>query len=238
MQVTISKKALSKIILLLILCIWFIEFYLNYQFDKTSTRIVSTQSSSSSQLPKKYNIFFIETNFTRDFFDLKQQCAIESAALNNPDANIFVYYMKGLISQELLHTYSNIKPIKINLLEIFRGTILADWWEKNGLEVLKGHYAIGHISDILRLVLLYKYGGFYSDLDTITIRSIEPLLKYNGVGYLLDVTSDSVGNGILVFSEKHPFLLKVMHDIIRNYDPTHWSGIGPRVIMRVLGKNI
>ena len=195
----------------------------------------SPRSNEALTSTAKYNIFFIETHFTRDKFDVKQMCAIESAALNNPTASVNVYYMNGLVDEALLALYPNIRPIKISLPQIFEDTILKDWWNENARQVLRGHYAIGHISDMLRLVLLYKHGGFYSDLDTITIKSVEPLLKYNGVGYLRDGSSDSVGNGILVFEAKHPFLLKVIKDIKRNYDPTHWSGIGPRVIIRVLG---
>lgn len=46
------------------------------------------------------------------------------------------------------------------------------------------HYA--HQSDIVRLHMLYKYGGIYMDLDTLTLRSFAPLLKHECVLGLQD----------------------------------------------------
>jgi mannosyltransferase OCH1-like enzyme len=43
---------------------------------------------------------------------------------------------------------------------------------------------LAHISDAVRLALMWKYGGFYSDLDTISLKDFSPLLKYSGFGYL------------------------------------------------------
>ena len=160
------KLKLFKLLLLaslVLLCVCALHVLYKIGIGARSNEALSNATTA------KYNIFFIETHFTRVKFDVKQMCAIESAALNNPAANVNVYYMNGLVDEALLALYPNIRPIKISIPQILEDTILRDWWNENARQVLRGHYAIGHISDMLRLVLLYKHGGFYSDLDTITI---------------------------------------------------------------------
>ncbi len=44
-------------------------------------------------------------------------------------------------------------------------------------------------------------------MDTITIKSFEALLKYNGAGYLYGLTgTDNLGSGVLLFQRTHPIL--------------------------------
>ena len=50
-----------------------------------------TTSNPQENKIKKYNIFFLESNQEKQFVNIRAQCAIESAALNNPNANVYVY---------------------------------------------------------------------------------------------------------------------------------------------------
>jgi len=47
---------------------------------------------------------------------------------------------------------------------------IADWWKNNRKDL-----QYNHVSDIARLVLLYKYGGVYLDTDFVSIRSLTEL---------------------------------------------------------------
>lgn len=40
-------------------------------------------------------------------------------------------------------------------------------------------YTCAHKADVLRLIILFKYGGIYLDIDTICIKPFAPLLKYD-----------------------------------------------------------
>ena len=73
--------------------------------------------------------------------------------------------------------------------------------------------------DAARLALLYKYGGLYSDLDTITIKSFEPLMKYSGFGYMTESNRSSLGNGLIIFTQKHPYLYYVIKEMSETYYP-------------------
>ena len=180
----------------------------------------------------KYNLFFVETDKSRLNFDLKELCAVESAALNNPGGNIYVYYLKARIGAEYLKHYSNIIPIQIQMGDIFQDTSLIGWWYQKRNIVLKSPHSIAHMSDIIRLVLLWKYGGFYSDLDTITIKSVKDLLNYPGMGYMYEYYN-SLGNGVLVFPKKHPFLTLALLELEKTYNPKLWGQNGPDLVWRV-----
>jgi hypothetical protein len=83
------------------------------------------------------------------------------------------------------------------------------------------------MSDAGRLALLLKHGGFYSDLDTITLKSFASLRKYNGAGYLYGGGNDMLGNGFLHFEADHPFVKFIISRLVKRYDPNNWSAIGP-----------
>ena len=65
---------------------------------------------------KQYNIFFIETNISRNDLSMKEFCAIESAALNNPNSRVLLYSLKASLRNEnidLLNAYDNIVYVKL-----------------------------------------------------------------------------------------------------------------------------
>ena len=62
-----------------------------------------------------------------------------------------------------------------------------------------------HLSDIFRLAVLARYGGWDSDLDTVTVAA--PAQLANTVG---DAGTGFVANGNLIFSAGHPFLASLL----------------------------
>lgn len=211
-----------------------IDFYLKrtnfYQMLKYK------QKSNFNYQGNNFNIFFTETNPNRTELNLKQMCAIESAALNNPDANVYLYSVNATIDNHLLERYGNIEYIQSTPAKIFEETPLHSWWISNQSVIQNSEYSIHHIADSLRIALLYKYGGYYSDLDTITIRNIKPLIEQNGVGLITEFMLPSIGNGILIFNKEHLLLKEAMSDMILNYDPTKWGFNGPLLFIRSIKK--
>jgi lactosylceramide 4-alpha-galactosyltransferase len=181
---------------------------------------------------KRYNIFFVETSMSRKYLSTKQLCAIESAAMHNPLANIYVVSIRAVFKDlSLFLRYKNLVWIKLNPYELFRDTPLWAWWISGA--VLKSQFTTAHISDAVRLVLLWKYGGFYSDLDTITIKSFEPLLSYSGAGYIVNSKGPSLANGFLHFRAKHPLLELAIRRFADNYNPNIWGHNGPILLRNV-----
>ncbi|RNA42330.1 lactosylceramide 4-alpha-galactosyltransferase-like [Brachionus plicatilis] len=183
---------------------------------------------------EKFNIFLLETDKSRKFLDYKQMCSIESAAFNNPKADVHTVSLGAKLDSNLLKKYPNIKFTVADESEVFNNTPLMAWWLSHEKELLKSHYWIHDLSDAMRVALLYKYGGYYSDLDTITIRELTSLVQRNGLGYITEFSKPSLGNGVLVFGKNHSFLQHVIADFSQNYKANEWGHNGPKLFMRSL----
>jgi len=206
--------------ILLIGQIWLLQVLIN---------IISYQSKNNTcyinSNDHKYNIFFAETNSKREYFSPRQICAIESAALNNPLAIINVYSINAKLNKKWLEKYSNIKIIKLDYDDLFKETYFENWFKANKQIIYNSQFTYVQLSDMVRLVVLLKYGGYYSDLDTITIKSIEPLLKYNGAGLQADNPID-INNANLIFYKNHSFLTKWIPLSVESFNPNAWGSNG------------
>jgi lactosylceramide 4-alpha-galactosyltransferase len=184
-----------------------------------------------------YNIHFIETNESKTIFDYRQLCSIESAAKHNPNAIVRVKSLKAkLENTSLFEKYPNIE---------FRVIIIDKYVNDTPLQNLTGflashpsrntinsYYHIAHVSDALRLVTIYKYGGFYSDLDTITIRNLEPLVNYCGFCFENQEQTE-LTNSFFVCKKRHPVLHRLMDMYMKDYDGS-WITVGPQLISKHL----
>lgn len=70
-----------------------------------------------------------------------------------------------------LQSYTNIYFRNINLESYSENTPLEDWFLSD--ELFLSQYLNSHVSDFLRYISLYKYGGTYLDLDVIVLKSFE-----------------------------------------------------------------
>lgn len=94
--------------------------------------------------------------------------------------------------------------IKIWKIEDFPKSILNTKYAKYCIE--KKEY--GFLSDYLRLIVLYKFGGIYFDVDVECLKSFDDLLDTNFfIGYIFDC---SLGTAV-IGSEKNN---KIIHDLI------------------------
>ena len=78
------------------------------------------------------------------------------------------------------------------------------------------------------MVLIYKHGGFYSDLDVVTIKDMSNLHYVIGwAGYV-------VASGDFHMERNHPVLWKCMDIINRTYQGYDRIEIGPNLMTRVI----
>ena len=68
-----------------------------------------------------------------------------------------------------------------------------------------------HYSDIMRALVAYKFGGIYSDLDIVTLKPLPDELPAN---FMVADVSRRLGNCFFKFEKGHPFLEKLMRDIV------------------------
>lgn len=149
-------------------------------------------------------------------------CSIESNALHNPEAVLHILSLKAKINETLLlKQYPNIKWSLMNIGEVFEGTPLKKWWTNDRLTRKNEYYRYSHLSDALRFVLVYKYGGFYTDLDHIALKNFQPLTKYSA---LVNNPSDTIDpeSSFFHIKKNHEFLKLAMEDYAKNYDGNEW----------------
>ncbi|XP_064535250.1 lactosylceramide 4-alpha-galactosyltransferase-like isoform X2 [Drosophila montana] len=200
-------------------------------------------------------IFFIETTrvirpkpeMINNMLQLtaRQACAIESAALHNPTFEVFVlfagptyrYYENSSQHQQpiidAILSYTNVKLRQLNLKRFATGTPIEDWVKYGHL--FSSSFLINHISDLLRFISLYRFGGIYLDMDVVVLRSMEDMpLNYAGA------ESDThVASGVMSMAPHgfgHEFAESCLRDFQKHFDGGAWANNGPGVITRVVQK--
>lgn len=150
----------------------------------------------------------------------RQACAIESAAIQNPDRNIFVLFVTPVGHPKnrnesspilkALQSYSNIFLRNINIPKYVKGTPVEEWL-MSGKLFTSIHLHV-HVSDFLRLLTIYKYGGTYLDLDFIFLQSLDGLQR----NYLTEQHDQRVANSVIDFT--HNSIGHEMITVILLYD--------------------
>jgi hypothetical protein len=69
---------------------------------------------------------------------------------------------------------------------------------------------VTHASDVYRLKLLIEEGGIYTDFDTVTIKSFDPVLPINGelVYSSCNYPKELFSNGVIASGPQNPFLIE------------------------------
>jgi len=175
------------------------------------------------------DIVFLETS-GRTGLKARDGCALESAALHHPHRSVVLYSISPTDPKDsyrmALRNVSKVKFQFLDLQELFRDTPLQEW-HKSG-QIHKSSYPIQHLSDAVRLAILWKYGGTYLDTDMIAIRTLGNLSNALGYG------SGNAGNSALIFNKGHPFLYKCMEDYAGDYRKDAYDFHGPQLVTRAL----
>ncbi|KAM7289769.1 lactosylceramide 4-alpha-galactosyltransferase [Ixodes scapularis] len=147
----------------------------NYE-DGGDIVFVETTGPRKSQ-PR--NIFFLETS-GRGNLTGRMSCAVESAALHHTEWTVSLLTAENSEKPEsrspffdLLRRIPNVNIRSIKPAELLEGTPLSSW-NFSGAMRSSPHRAV-HLADVLRLAVVYKYGGVYLDLDIVMLRSLEDL---------------------------------------------------------------
>ena len=112
---------------------------------------------------------------------------------------------------------------------MFDGTPLEKFYQLD--QFLKSPHKVLHLSDTLRLAVVYKVGGLYSDLDSVTIKDLSNLK--NVVGATLQTATTTyhhIANGVFHFAKNHDLLLHYMERINQTYKGVENNEIGPLML--------
>ncbi|KAI3643629.1 hypothetical protein MP228_009793 [Amoeboaphelidium protococcarum] len=103
-------------------------------------------------------------------------------------------------------------------------------WYNNVTIWEKGPSFYSHITDALRVILLWKHGGTYIDFDVIMLKSFRAL--QNSIGH----ESYFINAAISTFDKGHPYLSWVMTEFADHYIIDIWTCVGPILITDIAGK--
>lgn len=121
-------------------------------------------------------------------------------ARTNPDMDI--YFMFGtktdgvnLLLNDLVQgllSYPNIHLRYVNPIEFSKGTKLETFFQRRAME--NSSYILEHTADVMRVLILNKYGGQYLDLDIV---SLVPLSVINRQNFACCESDNMAANGIM-----------------------------------------
>ena len=93
-----------------------------------------------------------------------------------------------------------------------------------------------NLSNLLRIAVLYKYGGAYLDMDYIVMRDFYGLRNAIGVQSVDSKTKKwtRLNNAVLIFDINHPLLYDFMEEFAWNFNGNRWGYNGPYLVSRVV----
>ncbi|KAH8250125.1 hypothetical protein KR026_005638, partial [Drosophila bipectinata] len=204
----------------------------------------------SDQMPAPgKSIFFIETMYHPDVNDPvrrpklgpRQACAIESAARHNPNFQVFIMFVGSTYRPtggrdplaEVVSSYANVNFRSLNIWSFAAETPLESWLERG--DIFTSKYFFSHLSDFLRFMTLYRFGGIYLDMDAIVLRNLEHLPS-NCVGAEDLGSINSAIIKIAATTTGHNIAKQFVYDLRENFNGSIWINNGPGVVTRVTKK--
>ncbi|KAG5009977.1 Uncharacterized protein HKD37_07G019169 [Glycine soja] len=131
-----------------------------------------------------------------------------------------------------------VQPVTPDLQFLFKGTPAEAWLN----ELKKGKKDPGQISlfqnlsNLIRLAVLYKYGGVYLDIDFVVLKPLS--LLRNSIGaQSMDAGNKHwtrLNNAVLIFDMNHPLLLRFIDEFVLTFDGNRWGHNGPYLVSRVV----
>ncbi|KAJ7542201.1 hypothetical protein O6H91_10G094200 [Diphasiastrum complanatum] len=126
-----------------------------------------------------------------------------------------------------------------DLPSLFENTSAEIWFRrlKEGQVDPGGISLSQNLSNLLRLVILFKFGGIYVDTDVIVLRDFSNLSNSIGAqGTHASGQWNRLNNAVLIFDESHPILLQLIRDFTSHFQGSKWGHNGPYLVSRVIKK--
>ncbi|KAF9169152.1 hypothetical protein BGX21_006058 [Mortierella sp. AD011] len=173
--------------------------------------------------------------------------AIESIFVHNPSAVLII--LSNTLSLTFFADYTR-QGYEIHILNFSKELLLhrewhfgaetQEWLQKWGKWSKAGSYFPVHLSDYLRIIALYKYGGLYIDMDAIWIRAPgDSVTEFIGsdvsdtesdLSWTLDDKNTYLANGVMRFKRGRSMFKHIANNFftLSNYDPGCFNCGGPK----------
>nr|XP_027227984.1 lactosylceramide 4-alpha-galactosyltransferase-like [Penaeus vannamei] len=184
------------------------------------------------------NVFLIESA-CKSKPTYRAWCAVESFSRENPEADVWFVMTSPTVNDDeglpsrLLQNYTNLHVVTTDLGTVFKDTLLEEFF-MSGRWHRDTPWPMIQLSDILRVALLWRFGGFYTDIDTVCLKNISPLRNFVLAGRS---ARNQIANGAFHFEHHHEFLAFLMPQMIAEYKPKLWGSMGPITMTKCI-KNL
>ncbi|KAL9234082.1 hypothetical protein vseg_008992 [Gypsophila vaccaria] len=216
--------------------------------------IMPRRPESTMLFSKRVKQFFVENSCkvrvfmtwisSLNSFGSRERLCIESLFKFNPNACLLIVsnsmdtYKGAQILKPFLRMNFKVMAIAPDYRFVFKNTMGEDWYsELEKGHVKKGGISLGqNLSNLLRLALLYKYGGIYMDIDFIVIKRLNKLKNSIGAQMVDQKTKkwSRLNNAFLIFNKKHPLLSRFIEEFALTFNGNKWGYNGPYLVSRVV----
>ena len=95
-----------------------------------------------------------------------------------------------------------------------------------------------NLSNLVRLAMLYKYGGGYMDTDVIVLKDFSELRNAIGAQSVDSVTKqwNRLNNAVMIFDINHPIVWEFLQEFTLTFNGNKWGYNGPYLVSRVIGR--
>ncbi|XP_062142934.1 lactosylceramide 4-alpha-galactosyltransferase-like [Drosophila sulfurigaster albostrigata] len=169
----------------------------------------------------------------------RQTCSIESAALHNPNFQVFVLFANPKVIDpenpflNIIRSYSNVHLRQLNIWRYVKDTPVEDWIVRDNKFISR--FPTEHTSDLLRLLTVYRFGGIYMDMDVVVLRSMEDI-PLNFMGAQI---TNVISNAVISLEPTgigHEVGELFLREFQQTFNGTYYLFNGPMLIERVLAK--
>ncbi|KAF2305144.1 hypothetical protein GH714_002044 [Hevea brasiliensis] len=193
----------------------------------------------------KVRFFMTWISSLKSFGD-RELFAIESVFKSHPNACLVIVSDSmdsetgSFFLRPFLDKGFKVIAIKPDFDYIFKNTHAESWFnELSKGSVDPGKVSFGqNLSNLLRLALLYKFGGTYLDTDVIVLKSFEKMRNVIGA-QTIDLETGNwsrLNNALLIFDKNHPLLFKFIQEFALTFNGNKWGHNGPYLVSRVVSR--
>ena len=165
-------------------------------------------------------------------FNWRHMRSVESIFRHHPTSDVIIH--SNTLSQSTFDALSeagySVRVNQYNLEELLMDSP-AEKFAAQLYEARTGRFWVYNECDLLRLLVLYKWGGVYMDTDIILVRPLTSL-PVNGIGWE-DISRTHLNGAFLMFQKAHSFIREMLVNFVENYNGCVWGTNGPTLVTKV-----
>jgi len=157
--------------------------------------------------------------------------SVRSVLLHHPRAKLMIY---SFIEIAWAAEFPQVQVLPLDVMSVLAETPLEVWYDKRDEWKLdaSGFYE-SHLSEAIRLALLYKFGGVFLETDMLLCKPITTSLRN---AFIARGRSDEVGTSFLYFSKGSSLIRAAMLLFSLEYTPRIPTRNAPRILRNICNK--